>query len=40
MNEKRRHWISVWFVVIPTAAFSAYMLSVLHKLVAAMVSGH
>jgi len=40
MNERRRHLISVGFVAIPTAAISMYILSVLHKLIAVMTSGH
>ena len=42
MNEKRRYPVSVsfLFIFIMTVALSAYVLSVIHKLVAVMVSGH
>ena len=42
MNEKRSHSVSLGFlfIFIMTTAVSAYMLSVLHKLMAVMASGH
>ncbi len=42
MNEKRRHSVSLGFlfIFITTTAISAYMLGVLHKLIAVMASGH
>ena len=42
MNEKHRHSVSLsfLFIFITTTAISAYMLSVLHKLMTVMASGH
>jgi len=42
MSEKRKHLVSLsfLFIFITTTAISAYMLSVLHKLMTVMASGH